>query len=62
MITRIDTNIFRDISTTKTEVPSDELISKELKDSGIKVIRMKSAAFWVDYICLSANEPEWHRK
>jgi hypothetical protein len=62
MITRIDTNIFRDISATKTEVPTDELISKELKDSGIKVIRMKSAAFWVGYICLTANEPEWHRK
>jgi len=62
MMTKIDTNIFRDISATKTEVASDEAMSKELKDSGIKVVRMKSAAFWVGYICLTANEPEWLRK
>jgi hypothetical protein len=28
----------------------------------IKVIRLKSAASWVDYIALTPEEPDWHVK
>ena len=61
-MTRIDTNIFRDVSTTKHTVPSDEVIATELKGSDLKVIRLKSASFWVDYVVLSPSEPDWHHK
>lgn len=61
-MTRIDTNIFRDISTTRNQVPSDESLSQELRNEDIKVIRLKSANYWIDYICMLPSEPEWHKK
>ena len=61
-MTRIDTNIFRDLSTIKSQIPSDEAIQGELKNSDIKVIRLKSSASWIDYIALRPNEPDWHQK
>ncbi len=62
LMTRIDTNIFRDVSTTKHTVPTDEAIQSELKDVDIKIIRLKSAAAWIDYVCLTANVPDWQQK
>ena len=61
-MTRIDTNIFRDISTTRSTVPSDENLLYELRNDDIKVIRLKSANYWIDYICMLPTEPEWHKK
>lgn len=61
-MTRIDTNIFRDVSTIKHTVPTDEAIQSELKDVDIKIIRLKSAAAWIDYVCLTANVPDWQQK
>lgn len=59
---RIDTNIFRDVSTTKHTVPSDEAIQSELKDCDIKIMRLKSAVDWIDYVALTPSEPDWHQK
>lgn len=61
-MTRIDTNIIRDISTTPNLVPDDESLAFELRNEAIKVIRLKSCAYWIDYVCMSPTEPEWHRK
>ena len=45
-MTRVDTNIFRDISTTPNMVPDDESLAYELRDEkDIKVMRMKSCAY-----------------
>jgi hypothetical protein len=59
---RIDTNIFRDVSTTKHTVPSDEAIHSELKNVHIKIMRVKSAAHFLDYIVLQPTQPDWHHK
>jgi len=61
-MTRIDTNIMRDISTTPNLVPDDESLAFELRNEEIKVIRLKSCAYWIDYVCMLPTEPEWHRK
>ena len=61
-MSRVDTNIFRDISTARASVPSDQSLAYELRNSDIKVMRLKSAQYWVDYICLTPTEPEWHKK
>ena len=61
-LTRIDTNIFRDLSTTRNAVPSDDSLAHELRNEDIKVLRLKSASYWIDYICLTPSEPEWHKK
>jgi hypothetical protein len=62
LMTRIDTNIFRDVSTTKNTVPTDEAIQAELKDVDIKILRLKSAAGWIQYVALTPSQPDWHLK
>ena len=60
---RVDTNIFRDVSTTKAEVPTDEAINSELQASNeIKILRLRSCAHWIDYVALKPSEPAWHKK
>jgi hypothetical protein len=59
---RIDTNIFRDVSTTKHTVPTDEAIHSELKNVHIKIMRLKAAGFWMDYCVLTPSEPDWYQK
>jgi len=61
-MTRIDTNIFRDITSTKGNIPTDEALGQELRNSDIKVMRLKSAAYWIDYVILTPTEPDWHKK
>ena len=61
-MTRVDTNIFRDISSTPNMVPDDESLAFEMRNDDIKVIRLKSCAYWIDYVCLTPTEPDWHRK
>lgn len=61
-MTKIDTNIFRDLSTTKAAVPSDEAIDAEFKGVDIKVIRLRTSAFWICYVTLIPTEPDWHKK
>ncbi len=61
-MTRIDTNIFRDVSTTPNMVPDDESLAYEIRKKDIKVLRLKSCAYWIDYVCMSPTEPEWHKK
>lgn len=46
---KIDTNIFKDISTTKNNIPSQESLNIDEGFRSIKVIRMKTCAFWIDY-------------
>ena len=59
---RVDTNIFRDMSTTKASVPSDEALESELKNVDIKILRLKTAKYWIDYVALTPTEPEWSQK
>lgn len=59
---RVDTNIFRDLSFTKGSVPTDEAINVEIRSMDIKVMRIKSASHWIDYISLTPSEPDWHVK
>lgn len=62
-MTRVDTNIFRDVSTTPNMVPDDDSIAFELRrDEDLKVIRLKSCAYWIDYVCLVPTEADWHKK
>jgi len=62
-MTRVDTNIFRDISTTPNMVPDDESLAYEMRDEKeIRVMRMKSCAYWIDYVCMLPTEPDWYRK
>ena len=61
-MTRVDTNILRDVSTTPGMVPDDESLAHELRNEDIKVIRLKSSAYWIDYVCMLPTEPDWHRK
>lgn len=61
-MTRIDTNLFRDISTTRQQVPTDDSLAYELRSEDIKVIRLKSASYWIDYVCLLPTVPDWFKK
>lgn len=49
---KIDTNIFKDISTTKNNVPSQEYLNTDPSFQNIKVTRLKSCAHWIDYVCV----------
>ncbi len=62
-MTRIDTNIFRDISSAKTAIPNDASMSSEYRHTpDVKVMRVKSAAYWLSSVTLTAGEPDWHKK
>ena len=63
-MTRVDTNIFRDFSTTPNLVPDDESLAYELHQEkvNLRVIRLKSSAYWIDYVCMLPIEPDWYRK
>ena len=61
-MTRVDTNIFRDVSTTPNMVPDDESLAYEMRKDTVHVIRLKSSAYWLDYVCLAPTEPDWYRK
>ncbi len=54
---KIDTNIFKDISTTKNNIPSQESLNVDEGFKNIKVIRMKSSAYWIDYVCVFPKIP-----
>lgn len=56
----IDSNIFRDVSTAKNSVPSDEAMQIEFRQADIKIIRLKSASYWIDYVALTPSEVDWH--
>ena len=49
---KIDTNIFKDISTTKNNVPSQEYLNTDPSFADVKVVRLKSCAYWIDYVCV----------
>jgi hypothetical protein len=63
-LTQVDTNIFRDISTTPDKVPTNENIQNDIKDEvpSIRIMRLKSCAFFIDYICLVPDKPDWLKK
>ncbi|CDW83349.1 UNKNOWN [Stylonychia lemnae] len=46
---KIDTNIFKDISTTKNNIPSQDSLNIDEGFRSIKVLRLKSCAYWIDY-------------
>jgi len=54
---KIDTNIFKDISTTSNNVPSQEFLNTDLGFQTVKVVRMKSSAYWIDYVCVFPKIP-----
>jgi hypothetical protein len=56
-MTYIDSNIFSDVSTAKNALPNDEGLQSEFKEAKIKIIRLKSAAYWLYYVALTPNEP-----
>lgn len=59
-MTYIDSNIFRDVSTTKNQCPTDEAIQSEFQN--IKIMRLKSSEHWVAYVALTPSESDWHTK
>jgi len=59
---KIDTNIFRDISTEPDTVPTNDSILEDLKDSDIKILRLKSAYSWICYVALVPGKPDWLKK
>lgn len=58
----MDSNIFKDIYTAKNEIPSAEGLNMEIKSGDIKVIRLKSSAYWIDYACLVPTQSDWDKK
>lgn len=52
-------NVFLDFSTTKKGLPSEDAIQSEFRSTSLKIMRLKSAASWIDYISLSPSEPDW---
>ena len=59
---KIDTNIFKDISTTKNNVPSQEYLNTDPSFQDIKVTRMKTCAYWIDYVCIFPKVPAYSLK
>lgn len=59
---RLDINVFADFSTMKKGLPSENDLQAELRNTSIKIMRLKSAADWIDYVALSASEPDWLQK
>lgn len=33
-----------------------------VKENKIKIIRLKSCAYWIDYACLLPTQPDWDKK
>lgn len=54
---KIDTNIFKDISTTKNNVPSQEYLNTDPSFQDIKVTRLKTCSYWIDYVCMFPKVP-----
>lgn len=54
---KIDTNIFKDISTTKNNVPSQDYLNTDLSFQDIKVTRLKTCSYWIDYVCVFPKIP-----
>jgi len=46
---KIDTNIFKDISTTTNNIPNQESLNSDEGFRSIKVLRLKASAYWIDY-------------
>lgn len=59
---KADTNIFLDLSTTKSQVPKEEALQAELKNLDLKIHRLKSSASWIDYITIEPSEADWHKQ
>ena len=59
---KIDTNIFKDISTTKNNVPSQDYLNTDFSFQDIKVTRMKSCSYWIDYVCVFPKVPVHSQK
>lgn len=54
---KIDTNIFKDISTTKNNVPSQDYLNTDPSFQDIKVTRLKTCSYWIDYVCVFPKIP-----
>jgi hypothetical protein len=52
-MTYIDSNIFNDVSSARNALPTDDSLQTEFKDANIKIIRVKSAAYWLYYVALT---------
>jgi hypothetical protein len=59
---KVDTNIFRDISTDKSAVPDELTLQFEFKKANLKIMRLKGCQSWLQYVSLRAKEPEWLTK
>jgi len=55
-------NVFADFSTVKKGLPSEDALQADLKSSNIEIMRLKSAAYWIDYVLLSPSQPDWYLK
>ena len=61
-LTKVDANIFRDISTEPDKVPNNKELTYELKDANIKIMRLKSSNSWLVYCILVPAKPDWLKK
>jgi len=59
---KIDTNIFKDISTTPHSVPSQEFLNTDSSFEKLKVTRLKSSSYWIDYVCVYPKVPSHIQK
>lgn len=61
-LTKVDANIFRDISTEQEKVPTNKELTFELRDANLKIMRLKSAHSWLGYCILVPATPDWMKK
>lgn len=61
-LTKVDANIFRDISTEPEKIPTNKELTFELKDANIKIMRLKSTNSWLVYCILTPKIPDWLKK
>ncbi len=59
---KIDTNVFRDLSTTKQGIPTQDSLAYDQGFSNIQVIRLKGCGSWIDYVCLEPQIPGYLEK
>ena len=59
---RIDTNIFKDMSTSHQNLPNEQSFRHDSAFSNLKVIRLKSAASWMDYVVMESHVSDTLKK
>jgi len=58
---RIDTNIFKDLSTAKGNIPTEESLNYDSSFNSLKIIRLKSSSDWLGYVCMEVEVPQFQK-